>query len=71
MDHIMKIERLIAIRGEFKTKNVTKSGKSPQLFGLFEFGKNLKFDNPPPSYLIWEKSEIGKIFNFGNPPWEK
>ena len=32
---------------------------------FFDFGKNWKFDNPN---LIWEKFEIGKISNFGNPP---
>ena len=32
---------------------------------FFEFGKILKFDPPPD--LIWEKFEIGKILNFGNP----
>ena len=27
----------------------------------FEFGKKMIFDDPPPSDLIWEKIEIGKI----------
>ena len=35
---------------------------------FFEFGKNWKFDDPPPSDLIWEKFEIGKTLNFRNPP---
>ena len=35
---------------------------------FFEFGENLKFDDPPPLYLIWEKFEIGKTLNFRNPP---
>ena len=48
--------------------------KSPHFFypplpqdvlDFFEFGKNLKFDNLPPSDLI------GKILNFGNPPSKK
>ena len=46
------------IREASKLKNVPKSGKSPQFscpppspppprqFGLFEYGKNLKFDDP-------------------------
>ena len=38
---------------------------------FFEFGKNSKFDDPPPSYLTWEKFEIGNILNFGNRPSEK
>ena len=38
---------------------------------FFEFGKNSKFDDPPPLYLIWEKFEIGNILNFENPPSEK
>ena len=33
----------------------------------FEFGKNSKFDDAPPSDLIWEKFEIGKILNLGSP----
>ena len=37
---------------------------------FFEFGKNWKFDDPP-LYLIWEKIEIGKIFNLGTPPQKK
>ena len=37
---------------------------------FFEFGKNWKFDDPP-SDLFWEKIEIEKILNFGNPPSEK
>ena len=31
-----------------------------EVLDFFEFGKNLKFDDPPPLYLIWEKFEIGK-----------
>ena len=27
----------------------------------FEFGKQLIFDYPPPSDLIWKKIEIGKV----------
>ena len=41
------------------------------LVKLFEFGKNWKFDDPPPSDLILEKFEIRKILNFWNPPLEK
>ena len=37
---------------------------------FFEFGKNSKSDDHP-LYLIWEKIEIWKILNFGNPPLEK
>ena len=29
------------------------------------------FLDPPPSDLIWEKFEIEKILNFGNPPRNK
>ena len=46
----------VQLRGAIGKKNVTKSGKSPQFswppplgwFGRFEFGKNWKFDDPPP-----------------------
>ena len=35
-----------------------------------ELRKNWRFE-APPSDLIWEKVEIGKILNFGNPPPRK
>ena len=57
-------------RGPIKIKNVPKSGKSPQFswpplpkedLDFFEFGKNLKFDDPPP--LV---PNLGKIWNWEN-----
>ena len=64
------------IREASELKNVIKSGKVHHFLDLplpydvldfFEFGKNWKFDDPP-SDLFWEKIEIEKILNFGNPP---
>ena len=38
---------------------------------FFEFGENLAFDDSPLSDLIWEKFEIGRVFNFLEPLLEK
>ena len=55
-----------------KVHNFLYPQEGPQdVLDFLEFGKNLKFDDPPPSYLIWEKSEIGKILSFVNPPSEE
>ena len=40
----------------------------PDVLDFFEFGKNLKLDDPPALYLIWERFEIGKTLNLLNPP---
>ena len=53
-------------KGE-KVPNFLDPPPLPQdVLDFFEFGKNQKIDD-----LIWEKFEIGKILNFGNPPSEK
>ena len=54
-----------------KVHNFLDPPPLPQdILDFFEFGKNLKFDEPPLD-LIWEKFEIGKIFNCRNPPQKK
>ena len=69
----------LSLREASESKNVPKSGKTPQfsfpphpqdVLDFFEFGENWKFDDPPLG-LIWEKFEIGKISNSGNLPSEK
>ena len=78
----MKLKKnvLTSLREASELKNVTKSGKvhnfldtpppsSPRMF--WTFLKNWKFDDPPPLDLFWEKFEIGKILNYGNPPPKK
>ena len=64
------------IRGESQIKSVTKSGKSPQCswpplppdnLDFFEFGKNSKFDDPPPSDLIGKELKLGKFWILGPP----
>ena len=65
----LKIQNKV-IREAFGLKNVTKSGNSPHSswspppplgsFGLFEIGKNLKFNDPPPV------PNLGKIWNWEN-----
>ena len=49
---------------------IKKSVPIAKILDFFEFGKKLKFDDPPLD-LIWENFEIGKILNFGNPPQRK
>ena len=46
---------------------------SPRMLWTFlNLRKIGSFDAPPPpSDLIWEKFEIGKIFNLGTPPPKK
>ena len=61
-----KTKRVPSLWEACELKNVLKSGKSPQFsfpsplpqdaLDFLEFGKNLKFDDPP-SELIWEKIE--------------
>ena len=43
-----------------------KAEKVQDVLDIFEFGEEWKFDDPPLG-PIWEKFEIGKIQNFGNP----
>ena len=53
----------------FKIILIVGCSSLPQdVLDFFEFGKNWKFDDPPPLDLIWEKFEIGKILNFWDPP---
>ena len=46
---------------------IKKSVPIAKILDFFEFGKNVKFDDPP-LYLIWERFEIGKTVNLRNPP---
>ena len=64
------------VREACELKIVPKSGKSPpplpqDVLDFFEFGKNWKFDDPPPSDLIWEKLKLGKLRILGPPPHRK
>ena len=54
-----------------KVHNFLDSPLPQDVLDFLEFGENWKLLEPPPSDLIREKFEIGKILNFGNPPSEK
>ena len=63
-------------KGSLRIKKCHKKWKKSTIFltpppqdvlDFFEFRKNLKTDDPLPSYLIWEKFEIGNNFEFSEP----
>ena len=53
-----------------KVNNFLEPSLPQDVLDFFEFGKNWKF-NDAPLRPNWEKFEIGKDLNFGNPPSEK